>query len=96
MEKNAVNDMFVILSDVWLDNAEVCSSIRGLIRSSPSIKSRILNAHVLVGSSLYCVYTNLYKCGCPLSLSQKAVRHIVNDKNREFKTSLLMTKSVRQ
>jgi len=27
MEKRAVNDMFVILSDVWLDNEEVLCNV---------------------------------------------------------------------
>lgn len=45
--------MFVILSDVWLDNAEVCSSITGLIWS-------FLLPQTPCGH--YCVYMSIYKC----------------------------------
>jgi DNA polymerase epsilon subunit 2 len=34
LEKKAMNDMFVILSDVWLDNYEVSSFVLGPISNN--------------------------------------------------------------
>lgn len=37
MEKRSVNDMFVILSDVWLDDGKIALAISSLVESSNAL-----------------------------------------------------------
>uniref|UniRef100_A0A0V0I1T5 DNA polymerase II subunit 2 n=1 Tax=Solanum chacoense TaxID=4108 RepID=A0A0V0I1T5_SOLCH len=62
LEKNAVNDMFVILSDVWLDNEETLGNLETILNGYENVE---------VVPSLFVFMGNF--CSQPFNLSFKSI-----------------------